>query len=101
MRTVECSNCGDLGPQFWVTVGALAVATVALAFNAVQFRQFLRGLRKRARFRVTLRVPAADEDGVYRVGPAQKAAVRVEIGIKNEGGRAAGETLVNALAPER
>lgn len=97
---IECTNCGGSGPdlQFWVTLGALLVAGIALAMNFVQFRAFLRDVRARARFKLTLRSVWADEDEVMR---SRKKAFHalVSIGVKNEGDKAAGETLVNALVP--
>jgi hypothetical protein len=98
--TIECTNCGGGGNdlQFFVTLGALLIAAIALAMNFVQFREYLRGLRARAEFTVTLHLAGADSDGVRRT-KAGKTAVRVAVGIKNEGKKAAGETLVNALVP--
>ena len=99
-RVIECSNCGggsDL--QFWITVGALVIAFLALLMNFVQFRQFMLGVRSRAEFKVTLHSAGRGvEDGVQRM-TAMNGTVRVAVGIKNEGKKAAGETLVNALVP--
>jgi hypothetical protein len=101
-KTIECVNCGGGGGgdlQFWITVGALVIAFLALLMNFAQFRQFMRGVRSRAEFKVTLRPAGLGiEDGVRRT-TAGKTAVRVAIGIKNVGKKAAGETLVNALVP--
>jgi len=99
---IECANCGGGGSdlQFFVTLGALLVAAIALAMNFVQFREYLRGLRARAEFKVTLRLAGADPDGVRRT-KGSRSAVRVAVGIKNEGKMAAGETLINALVPRR
>jgi hypothetical protein len=71
---------------------------LALLMNFVQFREYLRRLRARAEFKLAMRPASDTEDGVCRT-EAQKAAVRVALGIKNEGAKAAGETLVNALVP--
>lgn len=99
-KVIECTNCGGGGTdaQFWITVGALVIAFIALVMNFVQFREYLRGLRSRAEFKVTLRPASGSEDGVRRT-QAQQTAVRVALGIKNDGKKAAGETLVNALVP--
>lgn len=97
---IECTNCGDGGNdlQFWITVGALAIAFLALMMNYVQFREFLRRSRARARFQLTLQAPSADGDGVIR-SEGSHLSLRVEIGIKNVGNLAAGETVVNVLVP--
>ena len=98
-RVIECTNCGDgAGLQFWVTVGALMIAFLALMMNFVQFREFLRRSRARAKFRLTLTAPYADPDGVIRT-EGNAMTLRVQVGIKNEGSLAAGETVVNVLVP--
>jgi len=97
---IECTNCGgEAGLQFWVTVGALVIAFLALMMNFVQFREFLRRSRARAKFRLTLTAPYADPDGVIRT-EGNHVSLRVQIGIKNEGRLAAGETVVNVLLPQ-
>jgi hypothetical protein len=123
--TVECSNCG-VGAELWVALASLVVAVasvivalraardskrsadatdraVALAHDEVEMArkehdEFLRGLRARARFRLSLRSRPEPEDGVISVD-ASTVQVRVEIGLKNEGDRAAGETVLNVVAP--
>jgi hypothetical protein len=66
--TIECTNCGggdDL--QFWITVGALVVAFLALLMNFIQFREFLRRSKARAKFMVAPRLlNGVDADGVIR-----------------------------------
>jgi hypothetical protein len=96
--SIECTNCGGSDLQFYVTLGALIVAALALGMNYVQFREFLRKARARARFEVSLRTVNSDHDGVLRTN-ANRCAARVEIEIKNAGDRAAGETIVNVLVP--
>jgi hypothetical protein len=99
-KVIECVNCGEGSDlQFWITVGALVIAFLALLMNFVQFRQFIRGVRSRAEFKVTLRPAGNDVVNDVRLTKADRTAVRVAIGIKNEGKKAAGETLVNALVP--
>jgi hypothetical protein len=99
-RVIECVNCGGGGNdwQLWVTVGALIVAALALLMNFVQFREFIQRSKARARFVVKLRAPRAEPDGVLRT-PGTAYAARVEIGIKNDGEKGAGETLINAVMP--
>ncbi len=59
----------------------------------------MRDLRARAKFKVKLTTVGNDvRDGV-RWTKAGRTAVRVSVGIKNEGDKAAGETLINALVP--
>jgi hypothetical protein len=100
VQTVECINCGEgADALFWVTVGALAVAFLALVMTFFQFRQFLKELRARARFRLTLTPLDVDRDGVLRTA-AEVGIVRVQLGIENYGDRAAGETVINVLVPE-
>lgn len=96
--TVECSNCGDVGPAFYITFGALLIAAIALYFNWVQHREFLRRLRARAEFGLTIKTVDADEHGI-RWTSADTQITRVEIGIKNKGKRAAGETVLNVIVP--
>lgn len=97
--TVECSNCGDLGPAFWVTIGALLIAAIALIMTAREHREFIRRLRARARFEVIVATVGADSDGVLRTDGTAVGAVRVSIGVKNVGDAAASETLVNVVFP--
>jgi hypothetical protein len=120
--TVECSNCGA-GPEAWaalilaalsfvVAIAALvyakrsadaAAATLALARDETKMaraehEEFLRTLRARARFKLRFRfTPEADEDGVIRTG-GTVIRMRIEILLKNEGERTAGETVVNVVA---
>jgi hypothetical protein len=67
--------------------------------NFFQFREYLRDLRARAKFKVTLTTVGKDVREGVRWTKAGKTAVRVSVGIKNEGDKAAGETLINALVP--
>jgi hypothetical protein len=96
---VECTNCGP-GVEVWVTVGALLIAGVALVISAREHREFMRQLRARARFRLTPRVLGANERGVIETGGSVRH-VRVEIGLKNIGDRAASATVINVVAPRR
>ena len=98
---IECINCGGDGGsdlQFWITVGALVIAFLALMMNFVQFREFLRRSRARARFALTLTAANADAEGVIRT-EGNAASVRVEVGIDNKGTLAAGETVINVMFP--
>jgi hypothetical protein len=117
---VECSNYGAIGPEFWLSLAALLLAGVAgwyakrsadaadaavgLAREEVKMaraehEEFMRQLRARARFRLALRTtPAPDDDGVIREN-ATVVNVRIEVILKNEGERAAGDTVVNVVAP--
>jgi hypothetical protein len=98
-KVIECTNCGggnDL--QFWITVGALVIAFLALLMNFVQFREFLRRSRARARFALTLTAANAGADGVVRTA-GNHMSLRMEVGIDNEGDLAAGETLINVMFP--
>ena len=99
--TIECTNCGGGGDlQFWITVGALAIAFLALLMNYVQFREFLRRSKARARFKVA---PGLLNDGVENAvirSDATVVAIRFKVGIKNVGNLAAGETVVNVLVPQ-
>lgn len=96
--TVECSNCGDLGPAFWVTIGALLVAAAALIINAREHRVFMRRLSARARFDVSVETVGADSEGVFRT-TGTGGTIRVSIGVQNTGEVAASETLVNVVFP--
>jgi hypothetical protein len=77
---------------------------VQLARDEVQMareehNEFLRELRARAKFRLSLRTwPGPDADGVIRED-ATIVHVRVEIGLKNDGAQVAGETVLNVVAP--
>lgn len=99
---IECTNCGGdgAGLQFLVTLGALAVAALALLLNFVQFRERRRKARARARFDVELRSTCSDEDGVLRA-PESRCAVRVEVGITNVGDLAATTAAINAFMPQQ
>jgi hypothetical protein len=98
---VECTNCGGVGPAFWLTLGALSIAAIALYFNFRQYREFARRLNARARFRVTLGVVDADDEGIRRT-PSNTTTcwTRVSIGIKNVGDLAANQTVINVLLPQ-
>lgn len=81
-------------------MGALVIAFLALLMNFVQFREFLRRSRARAEFIVIPKTQNANSDGVLRT-EGTVVSGRVEIGIKNNGRKAAGETLVNVVYPRR
>lgn len=103
---VECSNCasgGNGGPTPWLSIGIAALALfatlIALGMNYRQFREFNRRSKARANFKITLSV-ANGVDGIrWTPVNTDTAYVIVGIGIKNDGKKAAGETLINALYP--
>jgi hypothetical protein len=100
-KVIECINCGVDGGadlQFWITVGALLIAFLALLMNFVQFREFLRRSRARARFDLTLNAANAAVDGVVRT-EGNHLSLRVEVGIDNVGDLAAGQTVINVMFP--
>jgi len=67
--------------------------------SRVEHLEFLRQLRARARFEVTLRAEGADESGVI-TSDATVTYVTVEVGLRNVGEKAAGPTFINLLAPQ-
>jgi len=94
----ECTNCAGIGPEFWITLGALAIAAGALVIAFREHREYMKQLQARARFTLRLRPLRADDDGVIHT-KGSKAYVIVEIGLKNDGNRAAGPTVINVVAP--
>jgi hypothetical protein len=120
---VECSNCGA-GPEAYAALilAALSflVAAVALVYakraaaaahESVglargearmardEHEEFLRELRARANFTLQLRLtPEPDDDGVIR-NDGTVIRVRIEILLKNDGEKVAGETVLNVIAP--
>jgi hypothetical protein len=61
--------------------------------------EFLRELRARANFTLRLRLtPEPDDDGVIR-NDGSVIRVRIEILLKNDGEKVAGETVLNVIAP--
>jgi hypothetical protein len=121
MMTVECSNCGGIGPEFWLSLAALLFAGVAgwyakrsadatnqaltLARDEVdmartEHNEFLRQLQARARLVVELSAKGANDDGVLRMG-GTAGTVIVRVGLSNDGERAAGATVINVLVPRR
>jgi hypothetical protein len=79
---------------------ALALARDEVGMARTEHQEFLRQLQARARFRLTPRpvYPPPDDEGVLRTD-AGTVTVRVEIGLKNDGERAARETVINAVIP--
>jgi hypothetical protein len=78
---------------------AVSLARDEVEMARAEHAEFLRQLQARAKFQFTVRpTPEPGDDGVIRVD-ATVACVTVEIGLRNVGERAAGETLVNAIAP--
>lgn len=98
--TVECSNCGGAD---WATIllsgGALAVALVALWITLREHRAFMRQASARALLTLTFRPLAADADGVIRREREGAFEAIVEVGISNEGDKAATGTTLNVLVP--
>lgn len=74
----------------WVTIAALAIAAIALVISIREHRAFAAQIGARADLRVTTNVLK----GRY-VGSSI-----VEVGVSNEGGKAAGPTIVNVLIPD-
>ena len=95
MRVV-CSNCGDVGPEFWVTLAALLVAAGALGIAFREHRVFMRELAARAKFRLIPSIDGADADNTIRTN-ADSIQVRGVFGLKNDGDKAAGTTVLNVL----
>jgi hypothetical protein len=78
---------------------ALSLARDEVGMARTEHPQFLRELRARARFRLSVKmIPTPGGDGVIRE-PATIVRLRLEVGLKNEGDRAAGETVLNVIAP--
>jgi hypothetical protein len=79
---------------------AVQLARDEVEMARAEHAEFLHQLQARARFQLTPRpvYPEPDEDGVLRID-ATTLQVRVEIGLKNVGNRAAGETVLNVVAP--
>jgi hypothetical protein len=81
------------------TERAVSLARDEVNMAKAEHVEFLRQLGAKARFELTLRIlqPEPEDDGVIRaVGSVR---VLVEIGVKNVGQRAAGETLIQVIAP--
>lgn len=66
--------------------------------SRLEHEEFLRQLRARARFEVTLTAEGADENGVI-TSDATVIYVTVEVGLRNVGEKAAGPTFINLLVP--
>jgi hypothetical protein len=78
---------------------AVSLARDEINMAKAEHSEFLRQLRARARFRLTLRIlePEPGQDGVIRA--LGSVRVLAEVGLKNIGERAAGETLLQVIAP--
>ena len=100
-RTIECPDCGGAGPEVWIALGALLVASAALWINARQHGEFMRRLRARARFDLKLAVAnyATSERGSLLEHEASSIRPVVRVTITNYGEAAATETLVNVWLP--
>jgi hypothetical protein len=108
---VICTNCSAHGTDRVALIGVVAAvfaaicALVALAWSRSEHNEFLRRLRARARFVITLQAitnaPAIDTDDPLAVSaPTGRAFEQLfEIGLSNEGDGAAGPTVVNVLVP--
>jgi hypothetical protein len=119
----ECTNCGGIGPEFWVALAALVVAVAAgwyakraadagnesldlarqeVAMGREEHDEFLRELRARARFAGTVKFPQA-KDGpgsvVTYVTEGTSGTALIEVGLKNTGDRPASFTVLNLIAP--
>lgn len=122
---VQCTDCGGadwgtlagiVGTVAGVLVGAVALFVAWRALSATQkqtklaqqqlemasreHREFMKQITARARFLLILDTVGADSDGVLR-SAGDAGQVRVRIGIRNEGEKASGPTVVNALVPQR
>ena len=94
----RCVNCGgDNSLSLYIAVGAFVVALLSLYIAGREHREFMRQLRARADFEITLRF-LSFADNVLR-SDAVQVDVRLEIGLKNTGQKAASETTINVLAP--
>lgn len=85
-----------------ISAGALTIAAWALGMSFSEHREFLARLRARADFVGTVRFPqAADTDGeiVTLITEGNGGTIRIEVGLKNQGDRAAGLTVLNLIVP--
>jgi hypothetical protein len=108
---VICTNCSTHGTDRVALIGVIAAviaaicAFVALAWTRSEHNEFLRKLRARAHFAITLQAitsaPAVGTDDPLAVSaPVNQEFEQVfEIGLSNTGDGAAGVTVVNVLAP--
>jgi hypothetical protein len=108
---VICTNCSVRGADWVALTGVIAAviaaicAFVALAWSRSEHNEFLRRLRVRARFVITLKAitnaPAVDSDDPLAVSaPIGRGFEQVfEIGLSNEGDGVAESTVVNVLVP--
>lgn len=106
-----CTNCSAHGTDWVALIGvivavvAVICAFVALAWSRSEHNEFLRRLRARARFVITLQAitnaPAVDTDDPLAVSASigQPFDQVFEIGLSNIGDCAAGPTAVNVLVP--
>jgi hypothetical protein len=112
---VTCSNCGA-GTDL-VGLAGLIVAVVAAVFAGIvvcwtrsEHVEFLRRLRARARFKLTLRAtlsqggespaPGVDDPLAVAAQVGHSFPQVFEIGITNIGDSAAGPTVVNVVVPQ-
>jgi hypothetical protein len=108
---VICTNCSAHGTDWVALIGVIAAviaaicAFVALAWSRSEHNEFLRRLRARACFVITLQAitsaPAVETDDPLAVSaPTGQPFDQVfEIGLSNVGDSAAGPTVVNVLVP--
>jgi hypothetical protein len=85
-----------------ISAGALGIAAWALGMSFSEHREFLARLRARADFTGTVKFPPADDtdgDIVTLVTEGNGGTIRIEVGLKNQGNRAAGLTVLNLIAP--
>ena len=85
-----------------ISLVALLIAAWALRMGHTEHREFLARLRARADFVGTVKFPQAADTGdevVTLVTEGNSGNIRIEVGLKNEGDRAAGFTVLNLVVP--
>ncbi len=95
---VQCTNCGSSPLAIWLAAGALAVALGALCIAVREHRVFMRELNARANFAITLEL-LNFPDAVVR-STSSVVFLRLKIGIKNTGRKAARTTILNVVFPQ-
>jgi hypothetical protein len=100
---VRCLNCGGDSHSLAVlsviiAAAAFVVAVFALVIAAREHKVFMKQLRARARFEVTIGTDRFDGD-VYETDANTTVTMTLRVGISNVGDKAAGETVVNVLTP--
>ncbi|MEK6276938.1 MAG: hypothetical protein AABM29_02860 [Actinomycetota bacterium] len=101
MTGVSAITITGVEPAFFFGAGGLVIAAIGLGITIARHRDERRERRARARFRVTLTPhPGRANWGGLILTEGNVMNVRVVVGIKNVGDRAAGATLVNVLVPD-